>query len=156
AHRGARRARDLGQGAMQEQRVQGRVPADAAGAGARVERGATGAARGKLLKEQMENPGGLKFIRGECLFEKNAITFVVQAAAAGLAKKIRAALLKQTELRLKVRVRGENPEDLEEDGNGEDAPGGVGATAEAVGEASPRPPDPLKARFEARLEELEP
>jgi hypothetical protein len=73
-------------------------------------------ARGKLLKEQMTNPGGLKFIRGECLFEQNTLTFVVQSPAAGLAKKLKAALLAQTELRLKVRVRGEDPNDIDDDG----------------------------------------
>ena len=36
---------------------------------------------GKLLKEQMTSASGLKFIRGECLFEKDAMTFVVQAPA---------------------------------------------------------------------------
>ena len=96
-------------------------------------------ARGKLLKEQMAKPSGLKFIRGECMLEQNALTFVVQAAAAGLAKRIKAALLAQTELRLRVRVRGENPDDIEEDlddepvpGHGAEAEGGTAASTTAA------------------------
>lgn len=91
-----------------------------------LSRRAISPARGKLLKEQMEKPGGLKFIRGECLFEKTALTFIVQAPAAGLAKRIKAALLQQTDLRLKVRVRGEDGED----DDGEDGEDGEQAEAE--------------------------
>ena len=115
-------------------------------------------ARGKLLKEYLGASGGLKFIKGECLLEQKALTFVVQSQAAGLAKKLKAALLTQVELRLKVRVRGEDPNDLDEEGEeneeeGEETPGGAPGT---TAEVPTRPSDALKARFEERLAKLEP
>jgi hypothetical protein len=108
------------------------------------------AARRKMLGEALDAKGGAKFIVAECLFEENALTFVVQAKAAGLAKRLKAALLMQTDLRLKVRVRGEDPQDLDEDGEdggegpqGEDAGNGLDGPATGV-----RPP-PLVATPEA-------
>jgi len=120
--------------------------------------------RGKLLKEYLGASGGLKFIRGECLFEENAVTFVVQSAAAGLAKKLKTALQLQTDMRLKVRVRGEDPDDLDEDG--EDA-GGLEGQEEDAGHAAPGAPqqqapqekvpdDPDQAVYEARIAKVEP
>lgn len=73
--------------------------------------------RRKLLKEALPDGGTPKFITGECAFEDGALTFIVQSEAAGLAKKLRAAVLQQLELRLKVRVRGE---DGQSDEDGED------------------------------------
>ncbi len=114
-------------------------------------------ARGKLLKEQMTNPAGLKFIRGEATFENNALTFIVQAAAGGLAKKIKEALLKQTDLRLKVRVRGEDPNDVDDDGDPLEAVAATAPGAEAAAApAAPRQDDGERARYEARAEELTP
>jgi hypothetical protein len=101
-----------------------------------LSRKAISPARGKLLKEQMTKPSGLKFIRGECLFEENALTFVVQSGAAGLAKKIKAALLTQTDLRLKVRVRGENPDDVDEDLEDEETKTGTATKATAASDMS--------------------
>jgi molybdenum-dependent DNA-binding transcriptional regulator ModE len=127
-----------------------------------LSRKAISPARGKLLKEQMTNPGGLKFIRGECLLEDNKLTFVVQAQASGLAKRLTAALLKQTELRLKVRVRGEDPADVEEDGEdegaGASAPGATtatGAGSAADDAARKAEAEALKLRFEQRMKGLE-
>jgi hypothetical protein len=116
-------------------------------------------ARGKLLKEQMTNPSGLKFIRGECLLENNAITFVVQAQAGGLAKRLRAALFDQTELRLKVRVRGEDPDDIEEDGEsdeGDAAPLNAPGSEQAASAGVEPGADPLAVRFQTRNAEIEP
>ena len=48
----------------------------------------------------------MKYIVGECKFEDKALTFVVQSPATQLAKRIRQALLEQTEMRLKVKVQG--------------------------------------------------
>lgn len=76
-------------------------------------------ARRKLLNEAIDAKGGAKYIVGECLFEDQALTFIVKAPAAGLAKRLKAALLAQTDLRLKVRVRGEDPNDVDEDGEDE-------------------------------------
>ena len=102
-----------------------------------LSRRAISPARGKLLKEQMSNPSGLKFIRGECQWENGALTFVVQAPAAALAKRIRAALLAQTELRLKVKVRGDDGEDTDgEDEEAAQAPGASTASGTASGTAA--------------------
>lgn len=78
-------------------------------------------ARRKLLTDRLGTTGGVKFVKAECLFEAKAYTFVVTGApAAGLAKRLKAALLAQVELRLKVRVRGESPDDIDEDLEGDD------------------------------------
>ena len=98
-------------------------------------------ARGKLLKEQMEKPTGLKFIRGDSMYEKGALTFVVQSPGAALAKRLRQALLDQTQLRLKVKVRGEDgveeldgeEETVEQEGvQAQKAPPGGPASAEQL------------------------
>ncbi|MDY0744408.1 hypothetical protein SNE35_07815 [Paucibacter sp. R3-3] len=73
--------------------------------------------RRKLLTDYLGVTGGVKFIAGHCLFEQNAHTFVLATQAAGMAKKIKAALLEQTNLRFKVRVRGEDPADIDDDGD---------------------------------------
>src|SRR5512139_42263 len=101
-----------------------------------LSRRAISPARGKLLKEQMSSPSGLKFVRGECLWENNALTFVVQAPAAGLAKRLRAALLAQTELRLKVKVRGEDGEETDGEEEAAETPGATGRPAPPGGPAS--------------------
>lgn len=77
--------------------------------------------RRELLQKWLGVTSGVRYIAGECIFENEMHTFVVQAQAAGLAKKLKAALLAQTELRLKVRVRGLDPNDVDEDaGDGDD------------------------------------
>lgn len=80
-----------------------------------IMRRAISPARRKLLAEAVDAKGGAKYIVGDCLYEEGALTFVVQSKASGLAKRLRQALLDQTELRIKVRVRGDDGE-LELDG----------------------------------------
>ena len=135
-----------------------------------LSRRAISPSRGKLLKEQMASPGGLKFIRGECLLEQGALTFVVQSQAAGLAKKLRAALLAQTDLRLKVRVRGEDPDDLDSDGEDEgdgdgdgEAPGSLAQGGAQAAAASPATTaagtsgtDSLAQQYQVRMAAIEP
>ena len=65
----------------------------------------------KLLREHLQAPGNLKFHVGNCRFEEEAHTFVLHPVAAGLDKKLKAAILAQTKQRLKVRVRAAAPED---------------------------------------------
>ncbi len=113
-------------------------------------RALTPAAR-KPMVEYLNASGTPKFIAGECIFEANAVTFVLKSEAGGLAKKIKAALLKQTELRVKVRVRGENPEDIDEDGDPDDAPDGSAASAEAV---APLPAAPAPSAEEIAAAKL--
>lgn len=81
-----------------------------------IARRAISPARRKLVA-QAAGPGAAKYVVAECFFENGELTFVVQSTAAGLAKRLKAALFVQTELRLKVRVRGDDGEesDGEED-----------------------------------------
>lgn len=75
-------------------------------------------ARRKMLAEFIDASGGAKYISGECRYENNVLTFIVQGAAAGLAKRLRQAVYEQTNLRLKVLVRGDDGE--EHDGDNEE------------------------------------
>lgn len=132
--------------------------------------------RRKLLSDYL-NGGTAKFFPGHCIFEENAYTFVLKTQAAGLAKKLKAALLKQVELRLKVRVRGEDLNDIDDDGELAEAdeildatdptaaravqlkataaPIVPGAPAASVPSA-PLRSDSLKADFDARMAALQP
>ena len=80
-------------------------------------------ARRKLLAEAVDAKGGAKFINGEVLLEDKALTFVVQSPAAGLAKRLRQALLDQVELRLMVKVRGDDGVEDKDGENEEPQPG---------------------------------
>ncbi len=88
----------------------------------------------KVLTDYLGVSGGVKFAVGEVVWEENANTFVLSTQAAGLAKRIKAALLKQLEQRFKVRVRGEDPSDIDDDGDpaevgdGQGQPQGTQAT----------------------------
>lgn len=90
-----------------------------------VMRRAISTARRKLLADAVDAKGGAKYIVGECRYENNTLTFIVQSPAAGLAKRLRQALYEQTDLRLKVVVRGEDGEDRD----GEEEEGGAGPEA---------------------------
>lgn len=101
----------------------------------------------KLIGEALDARGAIKYIPADCVFENKALTFIVKTQAAGLAKRLKAALLAQTELRLKVRVRGEDPGDVDEDGDddGEEASAAEGQQAAKVqappaGEQTGEPP----------------
>ncbi|MBL8362833.1 MAG: hypothetical protein JNN18_20265 [Rubrivivax sp.] len=123
-------------------------------------------ARRKLLNELLGVSGGVKYIDGNVVLEANVVTFVVQAQAAGLGKRIRQALLEQTGERLKVRVRGLDPNDIDEDiGDDAAAAPGDAAAQGTVPEAPPLPPQsqppapPLRdeaAGFNSRLKALVP
>lgn len=110
-------------------------------------------ARSKLLKDYLGAGGGVKIIAGECLLEDNAVTFVVQSQAAGLAKKLKQALLAQVEQRVKVRVRGLEPGDVDEEAE-EDGPN-PGPTPPGPTDSGP-PVDEAQQRFQARLDKLSP
>jgi hypothetical protein len=94
--------------------------------------------RRKLLADQLESTGGTKYFNGICQLEQNATTFVLTTEVAGLAKRIKAALLQQTGLRVKVRCRSE---DGQTDDDGEDEEGAAlahGAPTQATpGHAKP-------------------
>lgn len=71
----------------------------------------------KILADQLEGAGSIKYFAGQCLREDGATTFVLQTQVAGLSKKLKAALLAQTGLRVnKLRCRGiEGDTDEDED-----------------------------------------
>lgn len=74
-------------------------------------------ARRKLLAEELGQAGGIKYSMGHCVREAGMTTFVMKTQVAGMAKKLKLALLEQTGLRVKLRCRGEDgetDEDLDE------------------------------------------
>lgn len=103
----------------------------------------------KVLAEYLGSPSGLKVALGQCLFEAKAHTFVLDAPAGGMAKRVRAALEVQTGLKVKVRVRGPAPDDVDDD-DGADADGNA-AVAEAPRDAPAQ--KPRKERDDAALPE---
>ncbi|MBT9459503.1 MAG: hypothetical protein IV092_04015 [Burkholderiaceae bacterium] len=99
-----------------------------------VSRKPIGPPRRKLLTAELGTTSGVKFVTGECLFEANAHTFVLLTQAAGMAKKIKEALLDQTGQRYKIRVRGEDPNDIDDDGDpAEPGPGTAPSVAPGEG-----------------------
>ncbi|MBL0719561.1 hypothetical protein JI742_06625 [Piscinibacter sp. Jin2] len=110
-------------------------------------------ARSKLLKEYLGISAGTKIIPAECLLEDNAVTFLVQSQATGLAKKLKQALLNQVEQRLKVRVRGLEPGDVDEEAEDE-APEGQGQAP--VSPTGSEPVDETRRLFLERLDQLSP
>ena len=94
-------------------------------------------AKRKLLAEELGVSGGIKYIVGHCLKEEGMTTFALKTQVAGMAKRLKVALLQQTGLRVKVRCRGEDGEtddDLDEQGQGQSGDP-IGADQEAQGDA---------------------
>ena len=120
-----------------------------------IMRRAISPSRFKLLTEFVDAAGGAKKIVGECVFEAGALTFVVQSPAGGLAKRLRQALIDQTELKFKVKVRGE---DGAEDDDGEDA--GEDPQDAPAAATQPAPPEapasPEALEYTQRLRKLTP
>lgn len=112
--------------------------------------------RSKLLKEYLGISAAKPPIVGQCLFEANMITFVVPAEVAGMAKKIKAALLAQTEMRWKVRVRGLDPNVVDEDDESDVADVAAAAQPETVPPAPPEPPAQDLAPLLAAMGKLRP
>lgn len=106
----------------------------------------------KLMTDYLD-AGTPKFFLGTAIFEENAVTFVLKTQAAGLAKKVKAALLKQTELRLKVRVRGEDPNDIDQDGEDEDE-GSPAESTDTGGKAKSADEERYTRRIEALTQAL--
>lgn len=78
--------------------------------------------RRKLLADELGISGGIKYSEGHCVSEHGVINFVLTTEVAGMAKKLKVALLQQTGLRInKLAARGEDGEtDSDEDeGEGE-------------------------------------
>ncbi len=66
---------------------------------------AAGASQKKVLLELVPNVSSPKFYTGECIWEENTHTFVLVKVPGGLAKKLSKALLNETGVKYKVRVR---------------------------------------------------
>ena len=104
-----------------------------------IMRRAISPARRALLATAVDAKGGAKYLVGDCAYEEGVLTFVLPSASAGLAKRLREALLKQVQLRLKVRVRGD---DGALDDDGEDEPP---QASEQPASTPPAPPAPAAA-----------
>jgi peptidoglycan hydrolase-like protein with peptidoglycan-binding domain len=113
-------------------------------------------ARRKLLADELGVSGGIKYIVGHCMKEEGMTTFALKTQVAGMAKKMKLALLQQTGLRVKLRCRGEDGEtddDLEEPDDsgapkaedGEDREDGKSAED---GEATRKAPEAATRPFE--------
>jgi hypothetical protein len=84
-----------------------------------------GSATKKLLPEIAGGAGGGRFVQGECIFEKNVHTFVLEKVPGGLAKSLAKALFAETGARYKARVRstdGSTELDSDTDTDPEDIP----------------------------------
>lgn len=104
----------------------------------------------KLLATYLDNASGIKYLAGQCIFEQGAHTFVLPAKVGGLAKRLKAALFEQTGLRLKVRVRGEDPDDVDLDEDAiEAAPTTAPTPASAPAAAAPPKPADTATLIEA-------
>jgi hypothetical protein len=67
--------------------------------------------RRKILAEALGGTGGIKYFPGHCTSERGALTFVLATQVAGMAKKLKLALLEQTGMRINtVNCRGEDGE----------------------------------------------
>jgi predicted acylesterase/phospholipase RssA len=102
-----------------------------------------GGATKKLLTEIADDASGGKFHSGECIFEKNAHTFVLEIVPSGLAKKLAAALFSETGQKYKVRVRSTDGKTV------------LDADTDQDSDAAAAAPDPAAA-FKQRLESLFP
>lgn len=119
-----------------------------------------GSSAKKLLPEIAGVAGSGKFLKGECIFEKNVHTFVLDQVPAGLAKKLGKALLAETEMKYKVRVRStDGTVDLDSDTDADPdeiaAPGAVPPTAtEPAAQEEKAPPAPPVAPPEVRSDDM--
>jgi hypothetical protein len=93
-----------------------------------------GAATRKLLMEIAGGASGGKYATGECIFEKNAHTFVCDPVPGGLAKKLSVALQTETTAKYKVRARSADGS-MVLDSDTDVDPDAASATA-----AAPKPP----------------
>jgi len=73
----------------------------------------------KLLPDIIGGASGGKFVSGECIFEKNLHTFVMEQVPGGLRAKLENALEKETGTKCKARVRSFDGATVEESESGE-------------------------------------
>ena len=119
---------------------------------------AIGPAHKKLLTELT---GGTKFIVGDCVFENNAHTFIVDNVVAGLAKNLKRSLKEFTGQTFKVRVRdpeGKVVGDADSDAGGDETETTVAEAHESApsAERTAAPTAEVSAQFTARFKSLQP
>lgn len=108
-----------------------------------------GAAARKVLAAGLPEASGAKYVPAQCLFEAKAHTFVMEKRLPNIARLIKAALLAQTGLKVKVRVRGADPADVEDDGEADEGDDRPQADADISA-------DPARAGYEEALAAIEP
>lgn len=64
-----------------------------------------GPAQKSQLMALMPDQDGIKWIKGNCVWEDRAVTFVCASAPSGVGKRLQRAVLEQTKAKLRVRVR---------------------------------------------------
>ncbi len=105
--------------------------------------------RRKLLADELGVSGGIKYLVGHCFREEGATTFALKTEVAGMAKKIKVALLAQTGLRVKLRARGEDGQtDDDEDEADEAAPQARQDEDSDDGDKKPAPRTGMPGPFE--------
>jgi len=112
-----------------------------------------GASHRTLLSELMDEDAGFKYVKGECIWEAKAYTFVGSNVPSGLGKKLQKGLLELTKNRYKIRIRKDTGEVEEVDGDdvAESADAADMAAFEAEDEAAA---DPALAALAKRLDTL--
>jgi len=105
--------------------------------------------RRKVLAEQLQSTGGVKYFVGQCFLEDGTVNFVLHGQVAGLARRLKAALLVQTGLRVnKLRCRGEDGDDHDDDENARPALAQGGVANNGAGAAWPNAAPLAEARLE--------
>ena len=114
--------------------------------------------RRKLISEYL-GASGVKFYPAECAGEGKRIDFMFASGVAGAAKKLRQALLEQTEMRFKVNVylEGSDEAEVAEDEAEEEADSkntGSKSAAAQKPTAPPAPPSPQAVAYTQRVRKL--
>ncbi len=110
--------------------------------------------KAKLMKILPEPHAGATYFHGECRWEENSYTFVLEKVPGGLAKKLKKALLAETETSVKVRVRsfdGKTVSDSENPNEPEEMDSKDLASEEEPMPTSQTPPPPPPNREKAEL-----
>jgi exoenzyme U len=114
-----------------------------------------GNATKKLLVEIAKGASGGKFYDGECIFEKNLHTFVLETVPPGLAKMLATALQAETEQKYKIRVRSTDGSVVLDSDS--DAASDAATAATTKPATAPQPPSAdTGILFKQRLETLLP
>jgi hypothetical protein len=113
----------------------------------------------KLLPDIVGGVSGGKFFSGECIFEKNLHTFVLEQVPGGLRPKLEKALEKETGVKYKARVRSLDGATVEDSEDTASIP--KPATAPSPAPAPAPAPTPESAagemtKFTTRLKALQP